>query len=344
MSGHRKDETAEKADLPRTNARGGAGAKRAGAAMPPSPSTGGAFTVAAFYKFILLEDHEAMQPRLQTHCKKHGIVGTILLAREGINGTVCGTHEGITALLDYFAQDPRLADIQPKFSFANELAFNRMKVRLKQEIVSMGQPDIDPVGEVGAYVPPAQWNALIEDPDTLVIDTRNAYEVAIGTFEGAVDPKTDSFREFPDWVDNYLANLESQPKNIAMFCTGGIRCEKSTAYLVGKGYENIFHLEGGILKYLEETPEEESAWQGDCFVFDQRVSVRHGLAEGDYDMCHACRMPLTEDEKQLNSFEAGVSCLHCINTHSEADRARFRERQKQIKLAAARGDKHIGGA
>ena len=342
MSGHRKDETADlKASpsaLPPSDRMEGA----------PSQQVGGAFTVAAFYKFILLEDHEAMQPRLQKHCKKHGIVGTILLAREGINGTVCGTHEGITALLDYFAQDPRLADIQPKFSFANELAFNRMKVRLKQEIVSMGQPDIDPVGEVGAYVPPAQWNALIEDPDTLVIDTRNAYEVAIGTFEGAVDPKTDSFRAFPDWVDNYLANLESQPKNIAMFCTGGIRCEKSTAYLVGKGYENIFHLEGGILKYLEETPEEESTWQGDCFVFDQRVSVRHkiggGLEEGDYDMCHACRMPLTEDDKQLNSFEAGVSCLHCINTHSEADRARFRERQKQIKLAAARGDKHIGGA
>ena len=350
MSGHQKDEAAEKADLPRTNARGGAftGAPFGRAEGAPTQQAGGAFTVAAFYKFILLEDHAAMQPRLQTHCKKHGIVGTILLAREGINGTVCGPHEGITALLDYFAQDPRLADIQPKFSVASEMAFNRMKVRLKQEIVSMGIPDlmadIDPVEEVGAYVPPAQWNALIADPDTLVIDTRNAYEVAIGTFDGAVDPKTDSFREFPDWVDNYLANLESPPKNIAMFCTGGIRCEKSTAYLVGKGYENIFHLEGGILKYLEETPEEESAWQGDCFVFDQRVSVRHkiggGLQEGDYDMCHACRMPLTEDEKQLNSFEAGVSCLHCINTHSEADRARFRERQKQIKLAAARGVGH----
>ena len=206
----------------------------------------------------------------------------------------------------------------------------------------MGQPDIDPVGDVGAYVKPVDWNALIADPDTLVIDTRNAYEVAIGTFDGAVNPQTDSFREFPAWVDNYLAQLEEKPTNIAMFCTGGIRCEKSTAYLVGQGYENIFHLEGGILKYLETVEAADSAWQGECFVFDERVSVRHGLEEGDYDMCHACRMPLSAEEKQLNSYEPGVACVHCIDTRSEADRVRFRERQKQIKLAAARGETHIG--
>ena len=304
----------------------------------------GAFTVAAFYKFVLLEDYEAIQPALQAHCKKHGVLGTILLAREGINGTVCGSADAIAALMQAFAADARFADITPKFSFASEPAFHRMKVRLKSEIVAMGKSEIDPVDDVGAYVPPAEWNALIADPDTLVIDTRNAYEVAIGTFEGAIDPKTSSFREFPEWVDNYLASLEKPPKNIAMFCTGGIRCEKSTAYLVGKGYENIFHLQGGILKYLETVAPEDSAWEGDCFVFDQRVSVRHGLEEGDYDMCHACRMPLTEDEKALNSFEAGVSCLHCIKTHSEDDRERFRERQKQIKLAKLRGEKHIGGA
>ncbi|HCL48170.1 MAG TPA: hypothetical protein DHW86_01510, partial [Rhodobiaceae bacterium] len=226
-----------------------------------------------------------------------------------------------------------------------EPAFHRMKVRLKQEIVSMGQPHIDPVGAVGTYVRPEDWNALITRDDTLVIDTRNAYEVAIGTFDGAVNPETDSFRAFPAWVDGYLAALpdDKRPKNIAMFCTGGIRCEKSTAYLVGQGYENIFHLQGGILKYLETVPQEDSTWQGDCFVFDERVSVTHGLAEGDYDMCHACRMPLSAAEKNLTSYEPGVACLHCIETRSEADRQRFRERQKQIKLATARGEKHIGG-
>ena len=336
MSGQRKDKTA---DLPRTDARGGAGGRRAGTAEPSGP-----YTVAAFYKFVRLDDFEALQPALQAHCKKHGVLGTILLAREGINGTVCGTQAAIDALMLAFAADARLADIKPKFSFASEPAFYRMKVRLKKEIVTMGQPDIDPVGDVGAYVKPADWNALIAVPDTLVIDTRNAYEVAIGTFDGAVNPETASFREFPEWIDGYLAQLEEKPKNIAMFCTGGIRCEKSTAYLVGQGYENIFHLQGGILKYLETIAEDDSKWQGDCFVFDERVSVRHGLAEGDYDMCHACRMPLAAADKELNSYEPGVSCLHCIGARSEADRTRFRERQKQMRLAEARGEKHIGEA
>ena len=304
----------------------------------------GPYTVAALYKFVALPDYEVLRAPLLTVCKKYGIIGTILLAREGINGTVCGTHEAIGALMAHFAKDPRLADIAPKFSFASEPAFHRMKVRLKQEIVSMGQPHIDPVGAVGTYVRPEDWNALITRDDTLVIDTRNAYEVAIGTFDGAVNPETDSFRAFPAWVDGYLAALpdDKRPKNIAMFCTGGIRCEKSTAYLVGQGYENIFHLQGGILKYLETVPQEDSTWQGDCFVFDERVSVTHGLAEGDYDMCHACRMPLSAAEKNLTSYEPGVACLHCIETCSEADRQRFRERQKQIKLATARGEKHIG--
>ena len=308
----------------------------------PHPPADTPIVVSAFYKFAALEDFEALQPALQAHCKAHGVLGTILLAREGINGTVCGTQAAIEALMQAFAADARLADIQPKFSFAAEPAFHRMKVRLKQEIVTMGQPDIDPVGEVGAYVKPEDWNALIADPDTLVIDTRNAYEVAIGTFDGAVNPKTASFREFPEWIDTYLTQLEEKPKNIAMFCTGGIRCEKSTAYLVGQGYENIFHLQGGILKYLEEVDAADSRWQGDCFVFDERVSVRHGLAEGDYDMCHACRMPLAAEDKELNSYEPGVSCLHCVETRSEADRARFRERQKQMRLAEQRGEKHLG--
>jgi UPF0176 protein len=302
--------------------------------------------VAAFYKFVALPDFETLRPTLQTLCQKAGILGTVLIAKEGVNGTVSGSQSGLQHLMDYFACEPRFADIAPKFSFAETQAFHRMKVRLKSEIVSMGQPDIDPVGDVGAYVKPEAWNALIQDPDTLLIDTRNQYEVAIGTFEGAVDPQTNSFREFPAWVDDYLGNLkdEEKPKNIAMFCTGGIRCEKATAYLAGQGFDNIFHLEGGILKYLETVPEENSTWDGDCFVFDQRVSVKHGLDEGDYDMCHACRMPLTEAQKAGPDYEAGVSCVHCIGALDEQDRARFRERQKQIRLARERGESHIGEA
>jgi UPF0176 protein len=252
----------------------------------------------------------------------------------------------MSALMAYFADSAYFSDIQPKYSFAEEPAFYRMKVRLKQEIVTMGQPDIDPENSVGTYVPPQDWNALIGAPDTLVIDTRNRYEVAVGTFENAVDPQTASFRDFPAWIENYMADLpeNERPKNIAMFCTGGIRCEKATSYLRARGYENVFHLEGGILKYLETVAAEDSAWRGECFVFDQRVSVKHGLAPGAYDQCHACRMPLTAEEKQLASFEHGVSCLHCIDTHNEADRARFRERQKQMRLSKERGQAHIGKA
>ena len=312
-------------------------------AVPAAP-TETPFVVAAFYKFVRLEDVEAVRPILQTHCRRAGLLGTILLAPEGINGTVCGSQTALEALMQAFAADVRFADITPKFSFASEANFHRMKVRLKKEIVSMGQPHIDPVGNVGAYVAPENWNQLIADPDTLVIDTRNAFEVAIGTFEGALDPMTSSFRDFPEWVDGYLAKLDKteKPKNIAMFCTGGIRCEKATAYLVGQGFENIFHLQGGILKYLETVAETDSKWEGDCFVFDQRVSVKHGLEEGDYDICHGCRMPLTQAQKTHAAYEPGISCEYCIGTHSETDRRRFRQRQKQIKLARARGEEHIG--
>ena len=302
--------------------------------------------VAAFYKFIHLSDPVGLQRDLQKTCEAADILGTILVAPEGVNGTVCASHEGMSALMAYFADSAYFSDIQPKYSFAEEPAFYRMKVRLKQEIVTMGQPDIDPENSVGTYVPPQDWNALIGAPDTLVIDTRNRYEVAVGTFENAVDPQTASFRDFPAWIENYMADLpeNERPKNIAMFCTGGIRCEKATSYLRARGYENVFHLEGGILKYLETVAAEDSAWRGECFVFDQRVSVKHGLAPGAYDQCHACRMPLTAEEKQLVSFENGVSCLHCIDTHKEADRVRFRERQKQMRLSKERGQAHIGKA
>ena len=302
--------------------------------------------VSAFYKFIHLSDPVGLQRDLQKTCEAADILGTILVAPEGINGTVCASHEGMSALMAYFADSAYFSDIQPKYSFAEEPAFYRMKVRLKQEIVTMGQPDIDPENSVGTYVPPQDWNALIGAPNTLVIDTRNRYEVAVGTFENAVDPQTASFRDFPAWIENYMADLpeNERPKNIAMFCTGGIRCEKATSYLRARGYENVFHLEGGILKYLEIVAAEDSAWRGECFVFDQRVSVKHGLAPGAYDQCHACRMPLTAEEKQFASFEHGVSCLHCIDTHNEADRARFRERQKQMRLSKERGQAHIGMA
>ena len=311
--------------------------------VPETPPDKGVI-VAAFYKFIHLSDPVAVQRDLQKACESAGILGTILIAHEGINGTVCASREGICALMAHFADSPYFSDIQPKYSFAEEPAFYRMKVRLKREIVTMGQPDIDPENSVGTYVSPQDWNALISASDTLVIDTRNRYEVAIGTFENAVDPETASFRDFPAWIENYMADLpeEKRPKNIAMFCTGGIRCEKATSYLRARGYENVFHLEGGILKYLETMPAEDSTWRGECFVFDQRVSVKHGLAPGAYDQCHACRTPLTQEDKQRASFEHGVSCLHCIDAHDDADRARFRERQKQIRLSKERGQAHIG--
>ena len=313
--------------------------------VPETPPDKGVI-VAAFYKFIHLSDPVAVQRDLQKACESAGILGTILIAHEGINGTVCALREGICALMAHFADSPYFSDIQPKYSFAEKPAFYRMKVRLKREIVTMGQPDIDPENSVGTYVSPQDWNALISASNTLVIDTRNRYEVAIGTFENAVDPETASFRDFPAWIENYMADLpeEKRPKNIAMFCTGGIRCEKATSYLRARGYENVFHLEGGILKYLETMPAEDSAWRGECFVFDQRVSVKHGLAPGAYDQCHACRTPLTQEDKQRASFEHGVSCLHCIDAHDDSDRARFRERQKQIRLSKERGQAHIGKA
>ncbi len=310
----------------------------------PLPPNGRPQVVAAFYKFVSLADPVAVKVELEPVCVQAGVCGTILLAPEGINGTVSASHAGISALFEWYASKPEFADIEAKFSFAPEPAFHRMKVRLKKEIVTMGQPDVDPNHAVGAYVSPQDWNALIGDPDTLVVDTRNEYEVAIGSFDNAVNPRTASFREFPAWVEQHLDGLpaEKRPKKIAMFCTGGIRCEKATSYMVAKGYENVFHLDGGILKYLETIQPQNSMWNGDCFVFDQRVSVRHGLDPGDYDMCHACRMPLTEAEKHAPEYEAGVSCPKCFGARENTELDRFRERQKQMQLARQRGERHIG--
>ncbi|MDA7427724.1 rhodanese-related sulfurtransferase [Primorskyibacter aestuariivivens] len=299
------------------------------------------YIVAALYHFTRFDDPAAIQGPLKELCLSHGVTGTLLLAHEGINGTIAGGRGGIDAVLDHVRALPGCADLDHKESTASEQPFARMKVRLKKEIVTMGQPDVDPRASVGHYVDPADWNDLIRSPDVAVIDTRNDYEVAIGTFEGAVDPETASFRDFPDWWEKNKDRFHN--KRIAMFCTGGIRCEKSTNFLIGQGVEDVYHLKGGILKYLEEVPAEDSSWQGECFVFDGRVSVGHGLKEGPHLLCHACRRPILPEDRARHEYEHGVSCHHCINETTDADKARFSERQKQIELARRRGEKHLGG-
>ena len=300
----------------------------------------GGFLVAALYHFAPLPGFAALQQQIQAACDDHGVKGTLLLADEGINGTIAGTEAGIAAVLSFLRSIPEFAGLDHKESRAAEMPFHRMKVRLKKEIVTMGVDGIDPLESVGTYVEPGDWNALISDPDTIVIDTRNDYETAIGTFRGAIDPHTSAFREFPAWVRSQTG-LHNKPK-IAMYCTGGIRCEKATAFMKAEGFEDVFHLKGGILKYLEEVPEEESLWDGACFVFDERVSVTHGLKQGDHILCRACRHPLTPQEARDPAFEDGVSCPYCIGERSAEDRTRYRERQKQVALAKKRGKAHIG--
>ena len=298
------------------------------------------FTVAALYHFTRVADPAQWQEPILELCQAEGIRGTLLIASEGLNGTVAGSRNGIDKLLAHLRALPGCAALEHKESSASEMPFNRMRVRLKKEIVTMGQPNVDPTASVGHYVGTDEWNELIAAPDVVVIDTRNDYEVGIGTFEGAVDPETKTFRDFPAWWQSNKDRFHN--KRVAMFCTGGIRCEKSTNYLIGQGVEDVFHLKGGILKYLEEVPEEDSKWQGECFVFDQRVSVGHGLVEGSYDQCYACRRPITEADKSRPEYEKGVACHQCIDEYTASDRTRFQERQKQIKLAAKRGEKHIG--
>ncbi|WP_028287136.1 oxygen-dependent tRNA uridine(34) hydroxylase TrhO [Pseudooceanicola nanhaiensis] len=299
------------------------------------------FIVAALYHFTRFPDPDALRPALRQICDAQGVRGSLLIAGEGINGTIAGRRAGIDAVLAHVRSLPGCETLEWKESTAERMPFGRMKVRLKKEIVTMGQPDVDPLARVGHYVEPAEWNALISAPDVAVIDTRNDYEVAIGTFEGAVDPQTASFRDFPKWWEENRDRFHN--KRIAMFCTGGIRCEKSTNWLIGQGVDEVYHLKGGILKYLEEVPEDESLWRGECFVFDGRVSVGHGLKEGPHDLCHACRRPILPEDRARPEFEQGVSCHQCIEETTDADKARFRERQKQIALAAARGETHLGG-
>lgn len=285
--------------------------------------------VATFYKFVKLPDFAEKREPLLSYCNAQGIKGTILLAAEGINGTIAGSRQAIESVLSFLRSDPRLVDLEHKESCADSGPFERMKVRLKQEIVTLGLPEIDPSEQVGSYVSPEEWNQLICDPEVTVIDTRNDYEVTIGTFSRAQNPKTDSFRQFPDYIRNHLD--PSQHKKVALFCTGGIRCEKATSYMLAQGFQEVYHLKGGILKYLEEVPAQESLWQGECFVFDQRVAVREGLARGNHEMCLSCGHPIAQDDKISPHYQEGISCPYCFDSLTPEKRARQEARLQQIK-------------
>ena len=306
------------------------------------------FLTAALYKFVELPDFADLQAPLLALCEAHGIKGTLLLAPEGINGTIAGLPDDVRAVLAYLHSDPRLKELDHKESWASTMPFYRLKVRLKKEIVTLGVPDVHPALNAGQYVKPGEWNALIDQPEVVLVDTRNDYEVAIGTFAGAVNPATASFSELPAWVDREmqrggkLAEVNGVKPKVAMFCTGGIRCEKSTAFLKSKGFDEVYHLEGGILKYLETVPPEHSRWQGQCFVFDERVSVGHGLVQGELELCRSCRNPLTDEAKASPQYERGASCPGCHGSTTEVQKAGYRQRQKQVDLAEARQQSHIG--
>jgi len=311
--------------------------------LPQAPSR---FQVAAFYAFTPLETHtlDLLLEELPVLAAQGHVLGSVLLAPEGVNGTISGPDEGVGPLLQRLRCDLDLGEahferLQVKFSRCDRQAFRRFKARRKKEIVTLGVPSVDPRARVGTYVSPSEWNAVVDDPDTLLIDTRNRYEVAIGSFEGAVDPGTDSFREFPEWVEKELRPLVERraPARIAMFCTGGIRCEKASSFLMQNGFPEIHHLQGGILSYLEQIPESASRWRGECFVFDQRVALNHQLQPGQHRLCHACGLPLTPEQRAMANYIPGVQCLHCEDRFSDQDRARFSERQRQWE------QQHAGG-
>lgn len=299
--------------------------------------------VTSLYQFSRFDDCEGIRRMLKLACERGKVRGTLIVAPEGVNGTIAGTPEAIEEVLRQIRSLPGCADMAVKDSKADEMPFHRMKVKIKKEIVTMGEPEISPLDGVGHYVAPAEWNALISDPDTIVIDTRNSYEVEVGTFRNAINPQTRSFRDFPAWFrERREALIQGRKPKIAMFCTGGIRCEKSTALLRAEGIDEVYHLKGGILKYLEEVPAEESLWEGECFVFDQRVCLTHGLAAGTHGICHACRMPVSEADKASPEYAEGVSCPACHSARNAEQRARYAERHRQTLLAEDRGGKHIG--
>ncbi|MCH2134089.1 MAG: rhodanese-related sulfurtransferase [Phycisphaerales bacterium] len=295
--------------------------------------------VITFYKFTRLDDHASLRDAIESCCDSNDVKGIILLANEGINSTIAGPREGVMAVLDFLREDPRLADLQWKESSAGKQPFRKLRVRLKKEIVTMGVPDVDPTQLAGTYVTAEDWNDLISDPEVIVIDTRNDYEVEIGSFERAINPDLQSFGQLPQWLEEHL-DIDAQPR-VAMFCTGGIRCEKSTALLKQAGVKEVYHLEGGILKYLERIPEDESLWKGQCFVFDERVSVGHGLKVGHYDLCRACRYPLQASDRKSEHYQEGVSCPRCHDQTTDEQKARFAQRQHQVDLARQRGQDHM---
>ena len=299
--------------------------------------------VAALYKFVEIDDLLSLQSNLYEICEKNNIMGTILIANEGINGTISGKNNEINQTISLLKSDKRFANIEIKYSSTNKQPFHRMKVRLKKEIVTIGLPEINPNKKVGTYVKPEDWNDLISDPNVIVIDTRNKYETKIGSFQNALDPETSSFREFPDWVKKFKSSKENANKKIAMFCTGGIRCEKASSLMKEEGFEDVYHLQGGILKYLETIDKENSLWNGECFVFDQRVCLTDELEVGSYKMCFACRMPITEKEMQNEKYIEGISCIYCYDKTTKEKKERFGSRQRQILLAKERGEKHLGG-
>ena len=303
--------------------------------MSPAP-----YKVVAFYQFAPFPDFAEKQLPLLDLFNAHGIKGTVLIAAEGINGTIAGTNENIDAAILGIMAITGLEDLEPKYSIANEMPFRRTKVRLKKEIVTIGDVVADPLTKVGKYVEPEDWNALIADPEVILIDTRNSYEVGVGTFKNAIDPHTESFGEFPNYVRE---KLKAKPDaKIAMFCTGGIRCEKASSFMMHEGFENVFHLKGGILKYLEKVPQEKSRWEGSCFVFDERVAVGHGLVQSEYSLCHGCMNPVSPMERRSAKYEEGVSCPHCFDKTTEAQKASHRQRQTQMTLAKKKGLKHLG--
>ncbi len=302
----------------------------------------GPIRVAALYRFATFENPAAVQQPLLDMCNANGVKGTILIACEGINGTIAGTACGIETVENHIRTLPGCHQLEIKYATASAMPFYRMKVRIKREIVTLGLPNLDPAQNAGTRIDAREWNALIDDPQTLLIDTRNDYESRIGSFEGAIAPPTRSFTEFPQWFDEHRAQLMAGKRRVAMFCTGGIRCEKSTAFLKSVGIEDVFHLDGGILRYLEDVHETDSRWQGECFVFDERVAVGHGLTPGTHDLCRACRMPVTPDERASPHYVEGISCPACHADRSDEDRARYAERHRQVTINAKKGRGHIG--
>ena len=298
--------------------------------------------VSAFYHFVTLTDYTALQAPLEALCTQLGVKGSVLLAREGINGTLAGDRSAIANVLAWLRNDPRLQNLEDKQSTHDAMPFYRLKIKLKKEIVSIGIPSIDPTALVGTYVEAKDWNALISQNDVLTVDTRNTYETRIGTFAGATDPNTQSFRDFPNWAKAHVD--PKRHKKVAMFCTGGIRCEKATSLLLSQGVEEVFHLKGGILKYMQEVPAEKSLWRGECFVFDQRVALTHNLQQGHYDLCHGCRQPLHQNDKSQRDYSPGVACPKCAHTTTQEQKQRFTERQKQITLSKQRNQTHLGSA